>query len=470
MSSDQLKILLLEDSAVDAELVQFHLRKHFRPCVFHVAMTEITFKEAMIQFAPQVVLADNSLPQFDAATALSIVKEKYPTTAFIMVTGTVSEEFAAEIIREGADDYILKDRLVRLPAAIDAALHKHQQEKEKQAALLQLIEREEQYRSLVERISDGFMSLDESWKITYMNTVAEDLLGKPGGTLLGKSFWSEFPEHIGGILDTTFRESMVKQRNVFMTEYAVAPDKWIEGTVYPSAEGVTVYFRDINEKKRLEKELQDQEKKSQLEKISVSLAVQEKERNLIGAELHDNVNQILSSTHLLLSILKKVPQRADEIIPRCMDSIAKAVNENRKLAHELVAPDLKNETLLSQVNSLTKSMFLPSGIETRIQYEHFDEKSLSPDQKLALYRIMQEQCSNIIKHAGAKNVWLHLENASNQLTLFIKDDGKGMTETSNSGIGLKNMASRLEVLGGALTTKTAPGQGFMLEVRLPVHR
>src|SRR5258708_40142952 len=79
-----------------------------------------------------VGLADNSLPQFNSIEALKILQEKGIAIPFILVTGTVSEEFAAEIIRLGADDYILKNNLSRLPSAINRAieLHKMQQERE----------------------------------------------------------------------------------------------------------------------------------------------------------------------------------------------------------------------------------------------------------------------------------------------------------------------------------------------------
>src|SRR5690606_10265373 len=123
--------------------------------------------EKLKSFQPHVVLADNSLPQFDAATALEKVRRLYNGIAFIMVTGTVSEEFAAGIIREGADDYILKDRLTRLPAAIDAALHKLRQEEEKRYAMEQLIQSEEKLRVFIERVTDGFISIDKDLHFTY---------------------------------------------------------------------------------------------------------------------------------------------------------------------------------------------------------------------------------------------------------------------------------------------------------------
>ncbi len=118
----QLKILLLEDSRADAEMIQRLLIKEKMNCTFHLAMDKPAFLKALDEFLPSVILSDHSLPQFNSSEALSIARQKLPDIPFIMVTGTVSEEFAANIIKQGADDYILKDRMARLPAAIKVVL------------------------------------------------------------------------------------------------------------------------------------------------------------------------------------------------------------------------------------------------------------------------------------------------------------------------------------------------------------
>jgi PAS domain S-box-containing protein len=124
------KILILEDSTTDAELIQRLLKKGKPKWEFSVAMNKESFLKALEGFSPDVILSDNSLPQFDASEALRITRQRFLHIPFILVTGTVSEEYAADIIKSGADDYILKDRMARLPAAIDAALKKRRAEKE----------------------------------------------------------------------------------------------------------------------------------------------------------------------------------------------------------------------------------------------------------------------------------------------------------------------------------------------------
>jgi PAS domain S-box-containing protein len=159
-----LKILLLEDSLTDAEIVERLLKKQDSPFTCRLSVDKTSFLKELTAFQPDLVLADNALPQFDATQALELVQQYQPHTAFILVTGTVSEEFAAGIIKKGADDYVLKDRLARLPAAIEAALKYRRIEKEKTIAADQLRESEEKYRTLVEHAFDGILiySLDGS--------------------------------------------------------------------------------------------------------------------------------------------------------------------------------------------------------------------------------------------------------------------------------------------------------------------
>jgi len=121
---DPLKILFLEDNPNDVELIQFELKK--AKFSFHslIAGNKNEFVEALYKNKPDIVLSDHSLPQFDSLAALQIVKDSSLNLPFILVTGTVSEEFAVACIKNGADDYILKNNIKRLPSAIISALNK----------------------------------------------------------------------------------------------------------------------------------------------------------------------------------------------------------------------------------------------------------------------------------------------------------------------------------------------------------
>ncbi len=128
---DKIKILMLEDVAADADILVRFLKKEEMQFDYEIVADKASYLLAMQNFKPDVILADHTLPQFNSVEALEIKNQQLPDTVFIIVTGTVSEEFVAEIIKKGADDYILKDRLTRLPVAIKAAIKQKQDERDK---------------------------------------------------------------------------------------------------------------------------------------------------------------------------------------------------------------------------------------------------------------------------------------------------------------------------------------------------
>ena len=132
-----IRILLLEDSDLDAELITLHLRKgDIAHDVTRVATRE-DYVEALSD-KYDLILADYSLPTFDGLTALTIAHERTPETPFIFVSGTLGEEIAIESFKRGATDYVLKQRLVRLPAAITRALAEAKEKTERRHAEAQL--------------------------------------------------------------------------------------------------------------------------------------------------------------------------------------------------------------------------------------------------------------------------------------------------------------------------------------------
>jgi PAS domain S-box-containing protein len=171
-----LNILMLEDSETDTELIQRMLKKVNPLCNFRLAMNKKSFLEDLKSFKPDLVLADNSLNQFDAREALQIVNKRSLNIPFILVTGAVSEEFAADIIKLGADDYVLKDRLSKLPKAISDALKQRRIEKEKTDALQSLMKSEENLKAIFDSASEAFILTDTEGIIKDFNNRAKDTI------------------------------------------------------------------------------------------------------------------------------------------------------------------------------------------------------------------------------------------------------------------------------------------------------
>ena len=131
----QIRILLVEDSVDDVALIEHLLRKERISFVWEIVETKEDYERQLLEFKPDLVISDHSLPQFNSMEALEIFldykQQKQRCAAFLLVTGTVSEEFAVKAIKSGADDYILKDRLKRLPSAVFNALEKNRMREEK---------------------------------------------------------------------------------------------------------------------------------------------------------------------------------------------------------------------------------------------------------------------------------------------------------------------------------------------------
>lgn len=255
MRTTPLKILILEDIETDAELIMRLLKKEGCACLFKLVMTQESYINALGEFQPEVILSDNSLPQFTALEALQILQQHKMIIPFILVTGTVSEEFAATIIKLGADDYLLKDRLARLPGAIEAALKQKQAEKEKNEAAVRLQQSEEKYRSIMERVSDAFVALDKDWCYTFVNKKAAEIMGRVEDELLGKQIWNEYPEAVGQPFYEAYYKAMEEQQYVHLEEYYPPFDKWLENDIYPSPDGLSIFFKDVTERKRAERKI-----------------------------------------------------------------------------------------------------------------------------------------------------------------------------------------------------------------------
>jgi signal transduction histidine kinase len=131
---ETLRVLLLEDLPEDAGLVSHVLKKGNISFIMECVDSETEFIEALQRFKPDVILSDHSLPQFSSVEALKICMEQKLDIPFILVTGAVSEEFAVNCLKQGADDYVLKGNLVRLPSAILNALKQKEAEVERNNA------------------------------------------------------------------------------------------------------------------------------------------------------------------------------------------------------------------------------------------------------------------------------------------------------------------------------------------------
>jgi PAS domain S-box-containing protein len=182
------RILLVEDRPDDAELMVRELRRAGFACVTERVETEAAYREALHRFAPDAILTDHSLPAFSAAAALEIALAERPGTPVLIVTGSLDEETAAEYIKAGAADYIVKHHLERLAPAVARALDLKRAHDERARAEQALQQSEERYRTLVEGVRDVIFALAPDGTITSLNPAFTAITGWPAAEWLGKPF------------------------------------------------------------------------------------------------------------------------------------------------------------------------------------------------------------------------------------------------------------------------------------------
>ncbi len=201
---------------------------------------------------------------------------------------------------------------------------------------------------------------------------------------------------------------------------------------------------------------------------------QEQERNFLGAELHDNINQILAGTLLTLGMTKSKEvdtSRKTGFINDAMGYITDALNETRKLSHHLAPVSFEDISLKDLFENLLVNLNLDNQFSINFYFDEITETTLPNNIQINLYRILQEQTKNIIKYAEASVIEIAVILSGNTLSMRIFDNGKGFnTKTTKKGIGLSNIKKRAESLSGKFILNSAPDKGCEIIVEIPLDK
>lgn len=226
---------------------------------------------------------------------------------------------------------------------------------------------------------------------------------------------------------------------------------------------------DLSPLRSLERKLANQKVAEQKKMMQVMLEAEENEKNKLGLELHDNINQMLSVVRLYLSAIINEGARASVTIEDAMSILNDAMEEIRQLSHRLAVAYRFDAGLVKEIKNLadkiqggkklTVELDLPAALDERTDYK----------EKLCIYRIVQEQINNITKYAHAAMVKISVVFTGHHLELTIVDDGVGFdVEAANKGLGLISIRNRAEALQGTSEITSIPGTGTTLKVQLPV--
>ncbi len=214
----------------------------------------------------------------------------------------------------------------------------------------------------------------------------------------------------------------------------------------------------------LQKQLLANEQEKQRLAASLAIRSQEKQRNQVAVELHENINQVLASAKLNLKIL---PAAADnkEKIQETADHIEYALAQIRKLYHTLVTPDLKDFELSDFIRQMANELFADSDVVLEFEMKSDPDTNLSDEIKLSLYRIAQEHLQNVQQHACAEKVCIRLHQERNALQFIVEDDGVGFnTNDAYAGTGIRSMENRVRLHNGKMEFISTPGSGCVLRV------
>ena len=171
------RVLLLEDDRFAQEIIRRELLRRVPDLLLRCVDTREAFEAAVREPGLHIILSDFMLPSFDALSALRLARRLQPRVPFIVVTGSIDEETAAECIKAGAADYVLKDRLQRLWPALRGALDKRRVQEERERALLALEESEKRYALAVRGANDGIWDWDLKQRRAYYSPRWKSLIG-----------------------------------------------------------------------------------------------------------------------------------------------------------------------------------------------------------------------------------------------------------------------------------------------------
>lgn len=201
------------------------------------------------------------------------------------------------------------------------------------------------------------------------------------------------------------------------------------------------------------------------------LTAQEHERADIGKELHDNLNQVLAAATMYIKLASKPGQQQDIYLETASGLVNNVIGEIRKISKRLETTGIHLIGLYDSTRILLDDLHLAYGIDIELRKNNVIEEDLSKKLQLDLFRIIQEQLNNVIKHANATRVAIHLNRRENHVILLIADNGNGydLTTEKKGGTGIININGRVELYNGKVTLSSSPGKGYELMIELPIN-
>ncbi|QEC53329.1 signal transduction histidine kinase [Anseongella ginsenosidimutans] len=236
---------------------------------------------------------------------------------------------------------------------------------------------------------------------------------------------------------------------------------------------ILFYFKSVKKIYQKQLQLEKNRLEHQQELLKNAIRVEEQERRRFSRDLHDEAGALLAGIKLKMKLIQQDagdPGRVRQLSLEAREMLGTTIQSVRNISHNLLPPSLETFGLFRCLEGFFRD--LQASVETDFQYET-DRERLPPEVELAMYRIVSELCNNTLKHANAGKITMHLQVEGNNLKAVYQDNGKGMDtgaardpEVLASGLGFKNIESRIAMLSGTITLDSAPGKG--MDVRIEI--
>ncbi|MEJ8844764.1 PAS domain S-box protein [Lacibacter sp. H375] len=344
----------------------------------------------------------------------------------------------------------------------------------------QLLASEQKLSLIAKQTINAVIITDADQHITWVNDAFTSITGYEAEEVMGK-----IPGHFlqGEATDpaaVAYMNEKIKSKQPFdckLINYTKTGHKYwvhIEGQALLNGQGNAEQFfsiqADVTEMMELEDKLKDERIIRHREITSAVISAQETERAEIGRELHDNLNQLLAVAKLYIQMAKKSASKRDIYLDRSCGLITNVIDEVRRISKMLVVPGMHEIGLIDNIQNLVNDLSDVHPVDFSFHYDPSLSETLGKKLQLTIFRIVQEQLSNILKHAKAKHATIDLVMKDNLLDLLITDDGVGAVANVKSlGVGIINIRSRAALYQGTADVISSPGKGYALHVTFPAN-
>ena len=505
-----LQILLLEDSAADAGLIEHALRKSGMEFTARRVQTDATFRATLAGWNPQIVLADYNVPGFRGDAALAVVRDLTAELPVIFVSGTIGEERAVELMRAGATDYVLKEHIERLPFAVRRAL----EDKEHRDARRRAEEAERRGGEMLRLALDGLQMGTWNWDLVNGEIEFSDRCRQIFGLLADEQMDYErmlprLPPEDRTRLDEAVRQTLAARMPHDLEFRVIWPDgstHWVVSrgrAFYDEATGaplrMTGTAMDITARKDAEQERERVEKKLREAQKLESLGV------LAGGIAHD-FNNLLTGV-LGTASLARMDSPADSPILPYLDDIEEAATRAADLCRQMLAYAGKGRFVIQEVDlsaivsetahllqsSIGKSVVLKMDLAEGLPAVSGDAAQI----RQIVMNLVINASEAIGQKSGVVTVSTSLVHADRALLdaspaepelpegdyihLQVGDTGSGMppetlarifdpfftTKFTGRGLGLAAVLGIVHGHKGTLKVASEPGQGTVFDILLP---